>query len=321
MALQLNRATAEALFKTFDARFNQAMTKVPTWWDKFSSVMPSTSSANLYHWIAQIPGMQEWVGARQMKAAILRDYTLTNKAFEQSIKLDKFKVSDDQYGAFSPVVDAMGQAVMAWPDQQIGAVVNAGNATACFDGQFFFDTDHPVSLEDASMGTYSNNLIGSTYNIALDPIGVWQRGSEAMAAFVGDEGRPLAVVADTLMVPTSLRRYAVEAAKAELIPQTIRNVAGTEIAAAAPVSNIYRGDFNVIVNPYLSNTTPAAYIMCCGRPVMPFIWQLRQVPVFTALVDPTLPNCFQEKEFVYGTEGRAAPGYSLPFLAVRCAAA
>jgi hypothetical protein len=43
--------------------------------------------------------------------------------------------------------------------------------------------------------------------------------------------------------------------------------------------------------------------------------------VFTPLVDPTLPNMFERREFVYGSEAQGAGGYSLPFLAVRCSAA
>ena len=47
--------------------------------------------------------------------------------------------------------------------------------------------------------------------------------------------------------------------------------------------------------------------------------QLREAPQFVNLVDPTLPNMFNAREFVYGAEGAGAGAYSLPFLAVRWA--
>lgn len=320
MALILNRAAADSLFIQFSAQFQAAFEGVPTFWDKFSTLMPSGTTSNLYHWIAQIPGMRQWLGQRQINAAVLRDYSLTNVPYESTIALDKHKVADDQYGAFGVTVQAQGQAVARWPDERMAAAVEAGTSALCFDGQNFFDTDHPVSLEDSSLSTYSNNLTGASYVLSSDPIGVWQRGSEAMAAFKGDANKPLGLIADTLMVPPSLRRWAVQAAKAEIVPQTFTST-GTATqtnASAAGVSNIYQGDFTVIVNPYLS--TSASYILCCNRPVKPFIWQLREAPKFVPLIDPTLPNMFFEKEFVYGSEGRGAEGYSLPFLAVRCAA-
>jgi phage major head subunit gpT-like protein len=314
----LIRDNAEKLFVQFSAQFQAAFDATPVYYPSFATEMPSSTDVNLYHWIAQLPGMRKWVGDRQMNNVALRDYEVRNEPYEDAISLDKFKVMNDQYGAFGPTVDAFGQAVRRWPDEIMAAVVEAGNSTVCYDGQYFFDVDHPVSLDDASLSTYSNNLVGAAYNIANDPIGVWQALSEAASAFKGDSGKPLAVQLDGLMVPPQYRRYAVQAAKAELIPQAIKNVAGNENVGGAAVSNIYQGDFTVIVNPYLSAN--AVYGLCLNRAVKPFIWQLRQAPTFVNLVDPTLPNMFKERAFIYGAEGQGAGDYSLPFLAVRAAA-
>ena len=87
------------------------------------------------------------------------------------------------------------------------------------------------------------------------------------------------------------------------------------------MSNIYVGDFKVIVNPYMSQTSPYGVVMCTNRGINPFIWQLRQAPLFVPQTDPSLSAPFYDKEFVYGVEARGAGGYSLPFLAVRVAAA
>jgi phage major head subunit gpT-like protein len=38
----------------------------------------------------------------------------------------------------------MGQAAAVHPDELVFALLAAGFATACFDGQYFFDSDHPV---------------------------------------------------------------------------------------------------------------------------------------------------------------------------------
>jgi phage major head subunit gpT-like protein len=312
----LTTTTAEKLFVQFSAQFQAAFDAVPTYVDGYCTTMPSATKENLYHWIAQLPGMKEWVGEFMLENVSLRDYTVRNKIYKEAIKLDKWDVKNDQHGAFSPIVDAFGQAVRRWPDEVMAAVAEAGKSTNCYDGQWFFDTDHPICLDDPGLGTFSNNLVGSTYNLATDPLGVWQAGSEAMAAFKGEAGKTLAVQADTIMVPPSLRRWAVQAAKAEIVPQTFTSNSNAN-ASAAGVSNVYMGDFKVIVNPYL--TEAACYIMCCNRAVKPFVWQLREAPQFVNLVDPTLPNMFNERAFVYGAEGAGAGAYSLPFLAVRCA--
>jgi phage major head subunit gpT-like protein len=121
------------------------------------------------------------------------------------------------------------------------------------------------------------------------------------------------------MVPPALEGAAKIIGQAEITAQTVKNVAGSENVAAAGATNIWRGTLNkIIVNPYL--TTAAAYIMCSARPIKPFVWQLRKAPVFTALVDPTLPNMFERREFVYGAESRGNGGYVLPQLCVRLSA-
>jgi phage major head subunit gpT-like protein len=38
----------------------------------------------------------------------------------------------------------MGRAAEVFPDEQIFPLLEAGLTTECYDGQYFFDTDHPV---------------------------------------------------------------------------------------------------------------------------------------------------------------------------------
>ena len=312
----LNRQTSQILFTGYNAQFQAAFAATELFYKQFATEMPSGTETELYHWIAQLPGMREFTGLRQENNVPLRDYTLTNKVFTGDIALDKWKVKNDTHGAFATTAFAFGESVARWPDEQMASAVEAANTTACYDSQYFFDTDHPYSLDDASLGTYSNNLVGATYDLTTDPIGVWQRLSETMGTFKGDAGKPLGLIADCLMVPPQMRRYAMQAAKSEIIPQTFNGP--TNISAAAGVSNIYVGDFTVVVNPYL--TTQACYAMCTKRAIRPFVWQIRENPVFVQRVDPTDPNVYDKMKFVYGAESSGVPGYSLPFLAVRGAA-
>lgn len=315
----LNRTTSQILFTGYNMQFQSAFAATEQLWQGFATKMPSGTETELYNWIAQLPGLEEVAGPAKLRNVPLRDYTLTNKKFKGRITLDKYKVRDDTHGAFAQTAYAFGESVAKWPDEQIAAAVEAATTNLCYDGQYFFDTDHPYSIDDASLGTYSNKLVGASYNLASDPIGVWQAASELMGTFKGDSGKPLGLTADVLMVPPQLRRYAMQAARAELVPQVVTNVLGTERVAVAGVTNIYKGDFTVIVNPYL--TTQAAYVMCSKKAIRPFVWQVRDEPIFVQRVDPTDPACFDEDQFIYGCEARGVPGYSLPFLAVRCSAA
>lgn len=323
--MQLIPSTGQALFTTFNALYQGAYSAVPKFFEDYCTTMPSNTTFQLYHWIAQLPGMKEWIGERQLNNAVLRNYSLKNKDYEDSVRLDKFLVEDDQYGAFGPTVQAFGDSVGRWEDEQMGDIVENAITALCYDGQPFFSTSHPVSISDPyavgmdGSATFSNKLVGADYDFGTDPIKAWNLARAKMATYVGDAGKLMGLQADTIMVPPSLELQAIRLGQAEITTQTVTNKAGSENVAAAGVSNVYKGKLKIIVNPYLK--TAAAYAMCSARPIKPFIWQLRKKPVFTALVDPTLPNMFERREFVYGAESRGAGGYSLPQLCVRMSAA
>ena len=320
----LTRDQAAALFIGFNAQFQNALTKpAPSFWQDYATLMPSNTKNALYHWVDQLPDLREWIGSRTVNNAALRDYTLPNKNFEHTLAFNKFDLDDDIHGAYGAWVQAQGAAAARWPDVQMAAVVKAGTTASCFDGHPFFYGTHPLNMDNASGGTYSNLLTGATYDLSADPTGVWQRASEAMAGFKGAGGAPLNLIADTLMVPPSLRRWAVEAAKAELVPQSFAATgpASAAIVAVGSKSNVYVGDFTIIINTYIEQASPYGIVMCSKAGINPFIWQLRQAPVFIPQTDPSLSQPFYNQEFVFGVEARGAGGYSLPFLAVRIAAA
>jgi phage major head subunit gpT-like protein len=50
----------------------------------------------------------------------------------------------------------LGRAAAALPQQMVFDQLKAGFSTNCWDGQFFFDTDHPILLADGTTGTYAN---------------------------------------------------------------------------------------------------------------------------------------------------------------------
>ena len=320
----ITSAQAQVLFYAFSADFQRGFQNVPMVWDQFATLTPSNTKNALYHWVDQLPSLRKWVGSRQKTNAALRDYLLKNDDYEHTVSVSKFDIADDIHAAYAGLFVAQGQAAARWPDEVMAAVVAAGTTALCYDGEPFFYASHPISLDHPTGTTFSNLLTGAAYNLATDALGVWQAASEKMAGYVGAGGAPLGIIADTLMVPPNLKRWAVQAAHAEIVPQTFSSVSGattTTNASAAGVSNVYVGDFKVIVNPYMSQTSPFGVVMCTNRGLNPFIWQLREAPLFVPQTDPSLSAPFYDKEFVYGIEARGAGGYSLPQLAVRVAAA
>lgn len=316
----INKPNLEFLFQQWDQRFQDAYEATPVFWQMYATLMPSSTERTVHSWIAQQSGLREWVGQRIVEDAVTRDYTLTNKDWEKTIGLGRNKVADDTYGVFGPVVEDLGVQSRLWPDDVMTTVVENGVTAVCFDGQPFFDDDHPVDIDDPSKGTYANNLVGASYDLSADPIGAYKRGRAAGMKFRGEGGRPLGVIFDTLMVPADLEEPALKVANAQLTAEKIKNVGNTENVAAAGVTNVYQGAVTVMVNPKLEDQT-AAYLLATRRPIRPFIWQLRQAPNLVSRISPEDPRVFETKEFTYGVDARGNGGYSFPFLALRLAPA
>lgn len=133
-----------ALFTGFNAAFQRAQTDTPTSWQKIATEVPSTTKSNTYGWLGQFPKFREWVGDRVFNDMKAHAYTITNKDWESSVSVKRPDIEDDEVGVYMPLFTEMGRAVTTQPDELVFELLKAGLTTLCYDGQNFFDTDHPV---------------------------------------------------------------------------------------------------------------------------------------------------------------------------------
>ena len=72
-------------------------------------------------------------------------FTIKNRKFESTIEISRDDIADDRLGIFKPAITEMGQAAKRHPDELIFDLLAKGFTSTCYDGQSFFDTDHPIS--------------------------------------------------------------------------------------------------------------------------------------------------------------------------------
>ena len=142
----INRGNMNGLFTAFNARFRTALTarQAQSRWAEIALLTQSTTSEESYDWLGAFPGLQKWIGERVIKDLTQYGYKLVNDDFEQTIGVPANRIRDDKYGVYMPLFEGLGRASAAWPDEQVFPLVKAGFTTPCYDGQYFFDTDHPV---------------------------------------------------------------------------------------------------------------------------------------------------------------------------------
>lgn len=157
----INRSNLQNLFTGFKTTFRAAFDGTqPNYLDIAMKVSSSTREET-YAWLGAWPGIREWVGERVIRSLELQGYTIKNVLFESTVSVPSNDISDDRFGVFTPMFAEMGRAAKMHPDEVVFQLLKNGFDTACYDGQNFFDNDHPVRKKDGSTATVSNVQSGS----------------------------------------------------------------------------------------------------------------------------------------------------------------
>ncbi|CAM5764714.1 Mu-like prophage major head subunit gpT family protein [Bosea minatitlanensis] len=157
----INSSNLRMLTTGYRANFVAGLAAVTSMWARFATEVPSTTSEELYPFLNQIPGMRKWIGERQLKNVGTGDYRLVNEDWEDTVKVTRNAILDDRFGIFAPLMTMLGDAAARQPDELVFSTFARGFDTNCFDGQFFFDTDHPVLDADGSVTSVSNMQAGA----------------------------------------------------------------------------------------------------------------------------------------------------------------
>lgn len=288
----VNKASIQAAFTALKTTFNNAFGAAPSVWDKIAMKVPSTTGQNDYAWLSAFPKMRKWVGEKAVKSLEAFKYTITNFPFEATIAVKRDDLEDDNLGIYGPQAQMAGFSAKQWPDELIMDLVNGGFTNLCYDGQYFFDVDHVVA--GASVSNKSALALSVATQAAV--IASYGAARTAMMSFKDDEGRPLNITPDVLLVPPAL----------EAIALAIVNNDRLDDGKANP----YKGTAKVVVDARLTSAT-AWFLIDTTKPVKPFIFQERKAPVFVSQTSEENDDVFNKAEFKFGAEARGNAGYGL----------
>lgn len=179
----------EALTVGSNAAFTEGLNTTTPQWDKIASKVPSSGSSEFYGWLKDLPGIAEWVGDRMLVELGSHGYAIPNKTYEASIKIKRDDLEDDKIGKYAVLARAWGKQANLFPDQNCYGLLAAGFTELCYDGQPFFDTDHPLDTTPAS--TFSN-VIGDPATDTGEPWFLLDN-SQILMPIIFQERRPLAL--------------------------------------------------------------------------------------------------------------------------------
>ena len=262
-----------------------------------STRVPSTTRTNTYGWMARLLKMRKWDGPRLLQNLNTHAYTLENEPYELTVKVPARDIRDDQLGVYNPLFDELGRQSKKWPDQVLKTVLQGGTTNLGFDGVAFFASTHPLN----PAGNQANNFTGTA--LSATNFGVVRA---AMASFTGEDGEPLGVNGNVLVVPPAL--------------EDLANTIVTAEFGASGASNVQRGQARVVVVPELANQATTWYLFDDNHAIKALVWQLRQAPNLVSKTKVDDDNVFFDGEFIWGVDGEGVGGYGPWFLGARAIA-
>jgi phage major head subunit gpT-like protein len=130
---------------------------------KLASIIPSNTNSNTYGWLGQFPQLREWVGSRVVRDMAESSYAITNKKYESTLEVKRTDIEDDNLGVYRTLSAHMAFEVERFFNQSIADLLADGFNGLCYDGQPFFDAEHPVYPNTDGTGDPGaiSNIVGS----------------------------------------------------------------------------------------------------------------------------------------------------------------
>lgn len=297
-----------AVLTNFRALFNrdfQAAMGLQGWRDL---VIPIDSAGEIetYEWFGTVPQVED-VTHGQVSLNSLPEYnfSITNKEYQVAIEVSRAALERDRLNLISPRVSQLAEEHARHPGQLIFNLV-VDNATA-YDGSAYFANTRTIG----NGANIDNILTGSGTSISQIQTDLAAARAQ-MRLFQDDQGRPMNLIGNAIMVPPGLEFTMWQALN--------RNSGDNVNTPAMPVTDggiFSASGYTVITNPYLTDANDW-YLWHIGGPMRrPFILQTEKRPVLESDTDPNTRESILKRNFLYSSYGRYNVGFTDPRFGVK----
>jgi len=204
------------------------------WMDSVANLFGSDQSSETYSFLGQSPTMRKWVGGRQANSFAGNGITILNDHYESTIEIKKKDARRDKTGQIRARIDEWTDRAQTHWATLISTLIVNGATSLCYDGQYFFDTDHSEGASgsqsnkiDADISAFPAALHGS----ATDPSIEEMQQAIILAiskilGFVDDKGEPMNENASgfTVMVPVGLMKAGLGAVNGMVPAMSVQNL-------------------------------------------------------------------------------------------------
>jgi len=294
---------SDALIReTARAAFWQNYETWPNMFDGLVQLVRSSADQETYPWLGYAPKMQEMVGTKVAKPVPNYDWTIKNKKWEATVAIDYETRKYAKLGAVTAMVGNLGQKARMFSQSLLSTLVNNGISTACYDTQFFFDTDHsdPGARYTTSQDNdLTANIVDPTAPTDLEFAAACRSMIGSLMSYRDNEGDPVGASPGTKFIC--------------MVPPTfypVANKVASVDSLTGPVGNDLRNSFEVRVNPFLTVPTSSHGYFQMYNPAgarKPYILQIADDVTLEDNIG--LENDFMTKDVYFSAFGYFNVGY------------
>lgn len=291
--------SSRAIIGEFYRRLDQDLGA--SWVGATSRLFTSDQESETYKWLGMSPAMREWVGGRQPRGFRDNGITIVNKRYESTLEVTTDEIRRDKTGQVMLRVQEQAERANAHWAKLLSALIIAGESTACYDGQYFYDTDHAEGDSGTQSNSISVDIATTTAPTAAEMQTSILTATQSMLGFKDDTGEPMNESASQflVMVPVPYMGAAATALGATVI--------GSDSNRVQAVGALNGFTYRMVVNPRLTWTTKWALFREDGA-VSPLIRQEEEGIVVSALAEGSEEE-FKNDRHLYGIHARRNVGY------------
>lgn len=244
------------------------------WVNLVSNHFTSDQAYEDYAWLGQTPMMREWIGGRNAKGLREDSFLIRNKHYEATLDILVSDLRRDKSGQALVRIAELARRSNAHWASLLSQLIVAASASVCYDGQYFFDTDHA----EGKSGTQSNDITvdisglpvqvnGTPTNPSIEEMQLAiAAGITQIVSYLDDQGEPMNEDANAfaVMTPVSLMNKAMQAVATP-----------AQVAASQTALQALQQDFSVQVvpNARLSSWTDKFAVFRTDSAIKSFIRQ------------------------------------------------
>lgn len=287
----INKDSLASIFTGLKTIFHNTLKALPGNWQLTAMEVPSDAEGEDYAWIGRFPKMRKWIGDKVVKNLKAGKYYKANEDWETTIAVKRNHIDDDRLGIYNTQSQQAGEAASELHDIIVDDLKNKAFTETCIDGQYYYDTDHPVA--GASVSNKGVMVLSCATKAAA--VASYGAARAAIMNFKDEEGMSLRLVPDTLEVSPALEATARTLCEAKTLDDNSPNP--------------FVGTATVLVNPALTSATGWMLHVTKKMSVKPFIVQMRKKPTFVSQTSEDNDDVFNRAEYKFGAEARATGLY------------